>query len=55
VDLKRVTAEGEGYVAAFLPELRRAFTRLAAFELPVVAAVNGRAIAGGFILSAAAD
>ena len=55
VDLKRVTAEGEGYVAAFLPELRRAFTRLAAFELPVVAAVNGHAIAGGFILSAAAD
>ena len=44
-----------GYVAAFLPELRRAFTRLATFELPVVAAVNGHAIAGGFILSAAAD
>jgi enoyl-CoA hydratase len=55
VDLKRVTAEREGYVAAFLPELRRAFTRLAAFELPGVAAVNGHAIAGGFILSAAAD
>src|SRR6185437_12974647 len=49
VDLNRVTAEREGYVAAFLPELRRAFTRLAAFELPVVAAVNGHAIAGGFI------
>jgi hypothetical protein len=47
VDLKRVTAEREGYVAAFLPELRRAFTRLAVFELPVVAAVNGHAIAGG--------
>jgi enoyl-CoA hydratase len=55
VDLKRVTAEREGYVAAFLPELRRAFTRLATFELPVVAAVNGHAIAGGFILAAAAD
>jgi enoyl-CoA hydratase len=55
VDLKRVTAEGEGYVAAFLPELRRVFTRLAAFELPVVAAVNGHAIAGGFVLAAAAD
>lgn len=34
VDLKRVTAEREGYVTAFLPELRRAFTRLAACELP---------------------
>ena len=55
VDLKRVTAGREGYVAAFLPELRRAFTRLAAFELPVVAAVNGHAIAGGFILVAAVD
>src|SRR5579864_2549295 len=55
VDLKRVTAGREGYVAAFLPELRRAFTRLAAFELPVVAAINGHAIAGGFILVAAAD
>jgi len=55
VDLKRVTAGREGYVAAFLPELRRAFTRLATFELPVVAAVNGHAIAGGFILVAAAD
>ena len=42
-------------MAAFLPELRRAFTRLATFELPVVAAVNGHAIAGGFILFAAAD
>ena len=55
VDLKRVTAGREEYVAAFLPELRRAFTRLATFELPVVAAVNGHAIAGGFILVAAAD
>jgi len=55
VDLKRVTAEGAEYVAAFLPELRRAFTRLAVFELPVVAAVNGHAIAGGLILAAAAD
>jgi len=55
VDLKQVTAGREGYVAAFLPELRRAFTRLATFELPVVAAVNGHAIAGGFILFAAAD
>jgi enoyl-CoA hydratase len=47
VDLKRVTAEREGYLAAFLQELRRAFARLATFELPVVAAVNGHAIAGG--------
>ena len=55
VDLKQVTAGREGYLTVFLPELRRVFTRLAALELPVVAAVNGHAIAGGFILSAAAD
>jgi enoyl-CoA hydratase len=55
VDLKRVTAGREEYLTVFLPELRRVFTRLAALELPVVAAVNGHAIAGGFILSAAAD
>jgi enoyl-CoA hydratase len=55
VDLKRVTAEGEAYLEVFLPELRRAFTRLAAFDMPVVAAVNGHAIAGGLILCAAAD
>jgi enoyl-CoA hydratase len=55
VDLKRATAGREGYLAAFLPELRRTFTRVATFELPVVAAVNGHAIAGGFVLFAAAD
>jgi len=49
VDLKRVTAGREGYVAAFLPELRRVFTRLAALELPVVAAVNGQALARGLV------
>ena len=55
VDLKRVIAGRDGYVTAFLPELRRAFNCLASFELPVIAAVNGHAIAGGFIVAAAAD
>lgn len=55
VDLHRVTAGGKEYLASFLPELRRVFTRLATFELPMVAAVNGHAIAGGYILAAAAD
>ena len=45
----------EEYLTSFLPELRRVFTRLATFELPLVAAVNGHAIAGGYILAAAAD
>ena len=34
VDLKRVTAGREGYVAAFLPELRRVFTRPAPSSCP---------------------
>jgi hypothetical protein len=36
VDLKHVTAGREGYLAAFLPELRRAFTRLATFERSIL-------------------
>jgi enoyl-CoA hydratase len=55
VDLHQVVAGRDAYLAKFLPELRRVFTRLASFELPLVAAVNGHAIAGGYILAAAAD
>jgi enoyl-CoA hydratase len=55
VDLKRCTAEGEPYVTRFLPALADAFRT--AFELskPLVAAVNGHAIAGGCVLAACAD
>ena len=55
VDLHRVIAGRDAYLASFLPELRQVFTRLATFELPLVTAVNGHAIAGGYILAAAAD
>ena len=55
VDLHRVIAGRDEYLASFLPELRKVFTRLATFELPMVAAVNGHAITGGYILAAAAD
>jgi enoyl-CoA hydratase len=55
VDLHQVIAGRDEYLASFLPELRKVFTRLATFELPLVAAVNGHAIAGGYILAAAAD
>ena len=43
VDLYRVIASGQAYVAQFLAELRETFTHLASFELPLVAAVNGHA------------
>ncbi|HXV93471.1 MAG TPA: enoyl-CoA hydratase/isomerase family protein [Pseudonocardia sp.] len=55
VDLRRYLDGGEPYVRRFLPALSEAF--LAAFELPkpLVAAVNGHAIAGGCVLAATAD
>lgn len=55
VDLLRVLEGGAGYVRAFLPALGRVFEALFCFEKPVVAAINGHAIAGGCILACAAD
>lgn len=55
VDLRRVLDGGAAYIRQLLPLLRATFERLAFFERPVIAAVNGHAIAGGFILLAAAD
>lgn len=55
VDLVRVVEGGPAYVSELLPLLSEAFRRLALAPGPVVAAVNGHAVAGGFILLAAAD
>jgi enoyl-CoA hydratase len=55
VDLVRISSEGEAYVRRFLPALHRMLD--AAFNLPkpVVAAVNGHAMAGGCVIACCAD
>jgi enoyl-CoA hydratase len=55
VDLQRVVDGGAAYVRAFIPALNRAVRALFACGKPVVAAVNGHAIAGGCVIACAAD
>ncbi|MGI5238307.1 enoyl-CoA hydratase/isomerase family protein [Dactylosporangium sp. CA-139066] len=55
VDLRRVLDGGPDYAAAFLPALNAACRAVFEHPRPVVAAVNGHAIAGGCILALAAD
>jgi enoyl-CoA hydratase len=55
VDLFRIVDGGAAYVDRFVPALERALARLFTFPLPVVAAVNGHAVAGGCILALACD
>jgi enoyl-CoA hydratase len=55
VDLKRVLDGGAAYTEQFLPALDRALGALFRCPKPVVAALNGHAIAGGYALACAAD
>ena len=55
VDLKQVAAGGRAYLDEFLPRLRETFEVLFSFPRPLVAAVNGHAVAGGCVLAQTAD
>ncbi|MEE9392368.1 MAG: enoyl-CoA hydratase/isomerase family protein [Planctomycetota bacterium] len=55
VDLFRLLDGGSDYIDLFVPALDRVFSQLFAYPKPMVAAINGHAIAGGCILAACAD
>lgn len=55
VDLFRLTREGAPYIEKFFPELVDLLTTLMSYPRPLIAAINGHAIAGGCLIAAAAD
>jgi enoyl-CoA hydratase len=55
VDLIRLSDGGAGYIRQFLPALHRLYDAVFFHPKPVVAAINGHAIAGGCVLAACAD
>ena len=55
VDLKRLSEGGVDYIRNFLPVLHKLYDTVFYHPKPVVAAINGHAIAGGAVLAACAD
>ena len=55
VDLIRLSEGGADYVRKFLPALHKLYDAVFNHPKPVVAAINGHAIAGGCVMTCAAD
>ena len=55
VDLIRLSSGGPDYVRVFLPALHRLYDAVFFHPKPVVAAINGHAVAGGCVLACCAD
>ena len=55
VDLIRLSEGGADYIRKFLPALHKLYDAVLYHPKPVVAAINGHAIAGGCVLAACAD
>jgi enoyl-CoA hydratase len=55
VDLLRAAEGGRAYMEKFLPALRKSFDLVFACRKPVIAALNGHAVAGGCVLACCAD
>jgi enoyl-CoA hydratase len=55
VDLFQLQGGGRPYLEKFLPALGATFFKAYTFSKPLVAAINGHAIAGGCLLACAAD
>ncbi len=55
VDLFRILEGGPDYLEPFMKAFRDALLAIAEHPQPVVAAINGHAIAGGFLLACACD
>jgi enoyl-CoA hydratase len=55
VNLIKLSEGGAGYIRKFLPALHKLYEAVFYHPKPVVAAINGHAIAGGCVLAACAD